>query len=140
MKEENKSNFSVVTTRVDVIHFESSSSSSRKAKKRKNSISAGLKKNYFCFFFIEYVIHQEQTLNLLNFYCNKLQINRFFLNSIYLQWDSGILKYCNVAISFWWKCNKWNAINYFEISNICHTKYISKIISIRNHEIIYHSK
>ena len=85
-------------------------------------------------------IHVDQTLNLLNFYCNKLQINRFFLNSIYLQWDSGILKYCNVAISFWWKCNKWNAINYFEISNICHTKYISKIISIRNHEIIYHSK
>ena len=112
MKEENKSNFSVVTTRVDVIHFESSSS--RKAKKRKNSISAGLKKNYFCFFFIEYVIHQEQTLNLLNFYCNKLQINRFF-GIVFICNEILAYAYWNIAIHFWWK---WIAINCFEILKI----------------------
>ena len=63
-----------------------------------------------------YQFDYDQILNLLNFYCNKLQINRFFWDSFYLHWDSGILKYCNFCNKFRWKCNKWTAIKYFEFS------------------------
>ena len=112
MKEENKSNFSVVTTRVDVIHFESSSS--RKAKKKKEFYLCWSQKELYLLFFIEYVIYQEQTLNLLNSYCNKLQINRFF-GIVFICNEILAYAYWNIAIHFWWK---WIAINCFEILKI----------------------
>ena len=65
----------------------------------------------------------NQTLNLLNFYCNTLQINckqidffGFYLFAMRF-WHIEILQNCN---NFFWKCNKWNAIKYFGIFMVCY--------------------
>ena len=51
-------------------------------------------------------LYLEQTFALLNFYCNKLQ------------YCNKILAYCIIAIEFWEKCNKGDAIRYFGICRV----------------------